>query len=78
MQHDLQRNTKKKLERLKAKFAQSVEKNGVDLDADCHDDILKMVEECTGEALKNHSPDSFQHVFWQQQLQCACKKDKRQ
>lgn len=75
--HNLQRNTQKKLERLKAKIVQSVEKNGVDLDADSHDDILKMVEECTGDALKKYPPDSFQHVFWQQQLQCA-RKDKRQ
>ena len=57
---------------------QSVEKNGVDLDADSHGDILKMVEDCTGEALKKHPPDSFQHVFWQQQLHCARKKDQRQ
>ena len=70
---NLQRNTQKKLQRLKAKIAQSVEKNGVHLDADSHDDVLKMVEECTGEALK-HPPDSFQHVFWQQQLQCARQK----
>ena len=53
---------------------QSVEKNCVDLDVDRHDDILKMVE-CIG-TLNNHFPDSFQHVFWQQQLQCARNKDK--
>lgn len=76
--HDLQRNTQKKLERLKAKIVRLVKKNGVDLDADSHDDILKMVEDCTGEALKKHPPDSFQHIFWQQQLQCARKKDQRQ
>ena len=57
---------------------QSMEKSGVELDADSHDDVLKMMEECTGEALKEHPPDSFQHVFWQQQLQCARQKDKRQ
>ena len=57
---------------------QSVEKNGVELDANSHDDVLKMVEECTGEALKEHPPDSFQNVFGQQQLQCARQKDKHQ
>ena len=77
--YDLQLNTQKKLERLKAKIMRSVEKNGVDFDADSHSDILKMVEDCTGEALKKHPPDSFQHIlFWQQQLQCACKKDQCQ
>ena len=49
--HDLQWNTQKKLERLKAEIVQSVEKNGVDLDTDSHGDILKMVEDCTGDLL---------------------------
>ena len=34
-------------------------------------DILKMVEDCTGEALKKHPPVSFHHIFWQQQPQYA-------
>ena len=38
---------------MKAKIAQLVEKNSVELDADSHDYMLKTVEECTGEALKN-------------------------
>ena len=47
---------------------QSVEKNGIYmyLDADSHDDMLKIVEKekCIRRALKKHPPDSFQYVFW--------------
>ena len=53
-------NTSKHSEELKAKIAQSLENNCVHLDADSHDNMLKMVEECTEEALK-HPLDSLQH-----------------
>ena len=57
--HNLQRNTKKKLERFRARITKSVQKDGVVLHANSHSDILKMMEECTSEALKKHPPDSF-------------------
>ena len=76
--HDLQRNTQKKLERLKTKITQSVEKSGVELDAPSHGDLVRVVEECTEAALSNHPSNSFQHVFWQQQLECARLANSRQ
>ena len=42
--HTLQYNTHKKLERLKEKFVESLEKNGVDVDEETHDDLLKVME----------------------------------
>ena len=44
--HTLQRNTHKKLERLRDKIVVSVEKNGVDIDEETHNDLLKVVEKC--------------------------------
>ena len=76
--HDLQRNTQKKLERLKTKIAKSVERTGVNLDENSHNDLVKVVEECTEEALSKHQPSSFQHVFWRQQLECARLPNNRQ
>ena len=40
--HNLQRNTFKKLERLKAKVVESIETSGVDVDEDTHSDLLKV------------------------------------
>ena len=69
--HTLQRNTHKKLERLRDKIVVSVEKNGVDIDEETHNDLLKVVEKCNEEELVKYPQDSFQQIFWQQQLQCA-------
>ena len=44
--HTLQQNTHKKLERLRDKIVESVEKNGV-----AHNDLLKVVEKCNEEEL---------------------------
>lgn len=40
--HNLQRNTYKKLERLKAKVVESIETSGVDVDEDTHSDLRKV------------------------------------
>lgn len=76
--HTLQRSTHKKLERLKEKIVESLEKNGVDVDEETHDDLLKVMEKCTEEGLVKHPQDSFQQIFWQQQLQCARLTNSRQ
>ena len=76
--HLLQRNTSKQLKRIKSKIAKSVDIDGVDLDIDSHNDILKIVEQCTERAVSEHAPDSFPHIFWQQQLECARLTDSRQ
>ena len=76
--HTLQRNTHKKLERLRAKIVESVEKSGVDVDEETHDDLLNIVEKYTEEGLIKHPQDSFKQIFWQQQLQCARLSNSRQ
>ena len=75
--HSLQHYTTKKLERLQSKIAASVEKNGVDLDKRSHEDIQKIMEQCS-EVLSKHPPDNFPHIFWQQQLQSASLTHSRQ
>ena len=52
--HTLQCNTHKKLERLKEKFVESREKNGVDVDEETHDDLLNVMEKCSKEGLVKH------------------------
>ena len=36
--------------------------------------MLKMMEECSGEALKEHPPDSFQHVLAATTTVCSSKR----
>ena len=69
--HTLQRNTQQKLERLRERIVETVEKNGVEVDEETNDDLLKVMETCSKDGLVKHPQDSIQHVFWQQQLQCA-------
>ena len=69
--HTLQRNTAKKLQWLQVKIAASVEKEVVDLDETSYADIKGIMEQCSEAVTSKHSPDSFQRVFWEQQLHAA-------
>ena len=63
--------THKKPERLRDKIVESVEKNGVDVEEETHNDLLTVWEKCSEEELVKYPQDSFQQIFWQQQLQYA-------
>lgn len=69
--HSLQHNTSRKLQRLQARIAASTEKDGVDLDETSHADVTAIMEQCSETVTSKYPPNSFQQVFWQQQLQAA-------
>ena len=66
----------KQHDRLKSKIGAATELVGVDVDKETHADLVAVSSECT-KLLKDLPPNSFQKIFWQQQLDAASKKDAR-
>ena len=75
--HSLQRNTHKQLERLKAKLAAAVERNGSPVDEQMHRDLTTIVAAQSPYIESTYPPDSFQRLFWEQQKQANSCKDAR-
>ena len=75
--HTLQRSTHKQLERLKAKLAAAVERNGSPVDEHMHKDLTTIVAAQSPYIESTYPPDSFQRLFWEQQKQANSCKDAR-
>ena len=75
--HTLQRSTHKQLERLKAKLATAVERNGSPVDEHMHKDLTTIVAAQSPYIESTYPPDSFQRLFWEQQKQANSCKDAR-
>ncbi len=58
-----------KVRRLQEKIAVATEKDGVEVDEDLHSDLAQIMGERSSEVQDKHDSDSFQRVFWEQQLQ---------
>ena len=65
-----ERKVKKMMERL-------TEKDGVELEADLHNDMQVIMNEMTGAVRKEHSEGSFCRIFWDEQLKALQTKDSR-
>ena len=73
--HHQYRLVSKQLDRLKKKIAEASELSGVALDEQSHDDFKNIMTSSTGSAFfESLLKDSFQYIFWQQQLEAASKK----
>ena len=59
----------KKVCRLEERIRLSKEINGIDLDEGLHDDLSQIIMEKTGEIQAKYDKESFQRLFWEQQLQ---------
>lgn len=66
-----------RMERLKAKMASIIEKQGVCVDEETSSDIERIMTEEESGVLKSYPKGSFQQLFWQQQKEAASKHDKR-
>ena len=67
----------KKLTRLKLKLESMAEVSGVTLDEIDHNDFKSLLLSESAKVLQKHNKDSFQYLFWQQQLKAAQCKDPR-
>lgn len=68
----------KQLDRLKKKIEEVTETNGVSLDEQSHEDFKRLVTSSESSQFFDSLPkDSFQSIFWQQQVEAASKKNAR-
>jgi hypothetical protein len=77
LQHQY-RAVSKQLDRLKKKIADASEVSGVSLDEQSHEDLKELASSSESSAFFDKLPkDSFQSIFWQQQVEAASKKNAR-
>lgn len=72
------KNMQKKVNRLKLKLESMAEVSGVTLDENDHDDFKSLLLSESAKVLLKHDKDSFQYLFWQQQMKAAQCRDPRQ
>ena len=75
--HSQIRSSRVLTNRLKAKLELAVEKEGITVDNDTHDDLCAIMDSVESDALSSHAEDSFQHLFWKQQQQASQYKNSR-
>lgn len=69
---------KRKIALLEEKVKNLTESSGVEVDKEMHDDLGNIMEEMTEKVESKFSENSFEHVFWSQQLQAKKVNDYRQ
>lgn len=68
----------REIECLKLRLNKATEQNGIHIEEQLENDLTKIMEEKTNEICQMYPSDSFQHLFWKQQLESLKVKDKRQ
>ena len=63
--------------RLEKKLSESIEESGVHLDQDLDKDMKQILADTSEEIDRCYHPQSFQHLFWQQQRKASYLSDKR-
>eukprot|EP00731_Ephydatia_muelleri_P010173 Em0005g759a len=71
-------NKRKEVERLKSYVNVATEQHGIYIEEALEKDIKQIMEEKSNEIRKTYQADSFQCIFWNQQLELLKLKDKRQ
>ena len=69
------RRVQKQRDRLKLQLSEASEKQGLILDDDTHADLKKIMLKESRKRVESLPPNSFQRLFWEQQLQSASVKD---
>ena len=75
--HELQVSSAQKVKQLTAKLQVTVEKMGHSVDKEMHSEILQIMDKHKSIIEDTHSPESFQRIFWNQQLKAATCSDSR-
>lgn len=68
---------KLRISRLEKKITELINDDGVCVEDDLHDDIKQIVSDSTEQIYSSYQPDTFQHLFWKQQLKAGSLKDAR-
>ncbi len=75
--HEKLRQTQKQRDRLKAKLAMVVERQGVEVDSGTNDDLCSITQSEAVKVMEAFPPGSFQRIFWEQQVDAVSRKDVR-
>ena len=68
----------REIEHLKDRLREATKQHGIFLEKELENDLQKIMEEKTDEISQKYSPDSFHHIFWNQQLEALKSRDRRQ
>ncbi|XP_070545584.1 uncharacterized protein [Ptychodera flava] len=64
--------------RIKGYLQETIKDCGIELNSDTSSDIASMMTENTSYVISNYKPDTFERLFWEEQLKAnACKSPKR-
>ena len=72
--HSVKEATKKRLHRVQKKLEDALDKQGVDVTKDLHDDLDSIVQENSPDIASKFPANSFQRIFWEQQQQANAAK----
>ena len=72
------KSVEKRVRTFKARIEFLTQQEGESIDSALQDDLLSVMEENNRSIMDAYPEDSFARVFWEQQLQAASVKDKRQ
>lgn len=72
------KSVEKQVRTLKARIEHLTQQEGESIDSALQDDLLSVMEENNRSIMDAYPENSFARVFWEQQLQAASVKDKRQ
>ena len=63
--------------RTKERLERAIEERGTQVDADLHGDLSNIMIENSPTVTETYPPDSFAHIFWEQQHKASLMKDSR-
>ena len=75
--HSELRSKTRRLQLLQKAIAQTYECDTISLDEDLSDDLSVLMKQYASKVNETHHKDTFQHLFWKQQLDAIMKKDRR-
>ena len=73
--HNAIHASRKQVQKLKAKIADISERRAVQVSKEMHDGLSKIMWENVSQIGKEYPPESFPHLFWEQQMKAASVKD---
>ena len=70
-------SSKKQLQQLKDRLAKSIDDAGFNVDQQMNDDLICIMKNNEKQVKLEFPPQSFPHLFWEQQMKAASAKDAR-
>ncbi len=75
--HKSVRVSNQRVERLKTRLASVIEKRGIQVESDLHEDLTNIMQDNSKKITDSYPADSFARIFWEQQIKASSLKDAR-